>query len=197
MRLPFNLFSFMEVYLIRHTPVANGKDICYGQSNIPLAETFLHDTAHLKNQLPLEFDAVYCSPLLRCQKLAKALGYENIQLENALLEMNFGQWENKKWNEINQDDLNNWMADFINIKTPNGENLLELFERVKLFMENLRQQKHEKTLIISHAGVIRCIWAYLLEIPLQNIFKIPVDYGQVMIFNIEENNQLDSIRRIA
>ena len=63
------------------------------------------------------------------------------------------------------------MADFVNVKTPNGENLLELAERVKLFLDELRNQQHNKVLLITHSGVIRCIWSYLLEIPLQNIFK--------------------------
>jgi len=183
----------MEVYVIRHTPVAIGKDICYGQSNIPLADTFLQDIKHFKNELPNDFDAVYCSPLNRCKNLAEALELENIFYENALMEMNFGDWENKKWNDINQDELNSWMKDFINVKTPNGENLLELFDRVKTFIDYLRTKKHKKVLIITHAGVIRCLWAYLLNISLQNIFKIPVGYNEIFIFNLTSNSITDSI----
>jgi len=122
----------MDVYVIRHTPVAIGKDTCYGQSNVPLADTFLIDVEQFKNQLPTDFDTIYCSSLQRCKDLAVALELNNIKFDNALMEMNFGDWENKKWNDINQDDLNNWMTDFVNVKTPNGENLLELFDRVTI-----------------------------------------------------------------
>ena len=166
----------MEIYVIRHTPVATGKDTCYGQSNVPLSDTFIQDALQYKNRLPTDFDAIYCSPLLRCKDLAAALHFENIIFENALMEMNFGDWENKKWNDIDQSDLNNWMTDFVNVKTPNGENLTELFERVKSFVDNLRQVPFKKVLLITHAGVIRCLWTYLLEIPLQNIFKVPVEH---------------------
>jgi alpha-ribazole phosphatase len=187
----------MEVYIIRHTPVAIGKDTCYGQSNVPLADTFLQDAEKLKNQLPNDFDAIYCSPLERCKDLATALEYTNIHIDNALLEMNFGDWENKKWNDLNQEDLNNWMTDFVKVKTPNGENLIELFDRVKQFLDNLRKQQHKKVLLITHAGVIRCVWTYLLQIPLTNIFKIPVDYGQKLIINLSTEHNLDSIKKIG
>jgi alpha-ribazole phosphatase len=186
----------MEVYIIRHSPVSIDKDTCYGQSNVPLADTFPQDTEQFKKQLPKDFDATYCSPLQRCKDLAKALELSNTQFDNALMEMNFGDWENKKWNDLNQDDLNNWMTDFVKVKTPNGENLVELFERVKLFIDNLRQQQHKKVLLITHAGVIRCLCAYILEMPLTNIFKIPVDYGQLLIINLSTEHKFDSIKKM-
>jgi alpha-ribazole phosphatase len=186
----------MEVYVIRHTPVAVGKDICYGQSNVPLADTFLQDSEYFIKNLPPNFDRVYCSPLERCKKLATILRYENVIYEKALLEMNFGDWENKKWNDLNQDELNSWMADFVNIKAPNGENLIQLFDRVKVFTESLRTQEHNKVLLITHAGVIRCLWAYLLAIPLQNIFKIPIAHSEIFIFNLTQNQNTDSIKRL-
>lgn len=187
----------MEVYIIRHTPVAVGKDTCYGQSNVTLADTFLQDVTQFKDQLPKDFDVVFCSPLDRCKALTLQLEFENIQYCDALMEMNFGDWENKNWNDINQDELNNWMSDFVNIKIPNGENLIELFERVKQFLDNLRLQNHKKVLLVTHAGVIRCIWAYLLEIPLQNIFKIPCDHGQIITVNLATDNKYDSIKKLT
>ena len=186
----------MEVYIIRHTPVALGKDTCYGQSDVSLSETFIQDLAYYKKQLPTDFDVVYCSPLKRCKELAAALECKNIQFENLLMEMNFGDWENQKWNDINQKDLNFWMADFVNVKTPNGENLNELFNRVNLFIDKLKNKEYNKVLIISHAGVIRCIWSYILEIPLENIFKIPVGHNEIFVCKFSQNSMMDSIIRI-
>ena len=120
MCLPFNFFSNMEVYIIRHTPVAVGKDTCYGQSDVSLSETFIQDLAYYKKELPTDFDIVYCSPLKRCKELAAGLECNNVEFENLLMEMNFGDWENQKWNDINQKELNSWMLDFVNVKTPNG-----------------------------------------------------------------------------
>ncbi len=194
MRLPFNFCGFMEIFVIRHTQVAV-KNTCYGQSNVSLADTFTAEVAQYKNDLPDGFDAVFCSPLERCRDLSNALNFDNIIFENTLMEMNFGDWEGKKWNDIEQAKLDVWMNDFVSEKTPNGENLLELFERVKLFLDNLRQQKFDKVLLITHAGVIRCLWAYLLEIPLQNIFKLPVGHNEIFICNLMTDKSFDSITR--
>jgi alpha-ribazole phosphatase len=184
----------MEVYVIRHTQVAVGKDICYGQSDVPLANTFLQDAEYFRNNLPSNFDRVYCSPLQRCKELASILKYDHVVYENALMEMNFGDWENQKWDEIHPDELNHWMADFVNVKTPNGENLRELFQRVQSFFNHLRKEEYKKVLIVTHAGVIRCLWAYLLDIPLQNIFKIVVGYKEIFSCKLGNDTMYDSIR---
>lgn len=184
----------MEIFVIRHTQVAV-RDTCYGQSNVPLADTFLQEAAKYKNNLPEDFDAVFCSPLERCKDLANALNLQNIIFETALMEMNFGDWENQKWNDIEQAKLDIWMNDFTNEKPPNGENLLEVFDRVKVFSDSLRQQNFNKVLLITHAGIIRCFWAYLLEIPLQNIFKIPVGHNEILKFDLTNDAITDCIRR--
>jgi len=186
----------MEIHVIRHTAVATGHDICYGQSHVPLADTFDQDVESIEKKISGQFDAVYCSPSQRCTELANALRLEGIILENALMELNFGDWEQKKWNDINQEQLNIWMADFVRVYPPNGENLLELFERVQGFTDRLRLLKHKKILLITHAGVIRCLWAYILEIPVQNIFKIPVGYHEVFVCNLTNNRLTDSIIKL-
>lgn len=183
----------MEIYLIRHTEVKGSKTICYGQSNPPLADTFLEEAAAIKAKLPSDFDAIYLSPLLRCKLLAEELDYQNIKLEEALMEVNFGTWEGKLWDEIPQAELDSWMADFVNIAPPQGESLANMHIRINDFMENLRTQPHKKVLIITHAGVIRNIFSYILNIPLVNIFKLSVAYGEVFRIKLAKQAAVDKV----
>jgi len=185
----------MEVYVIRHTPVTI-ENTCYGQSDVPLAASHLQDAEEIAQKLPDDFDAIYCSPSQRCKDLAEILKLKDVICENDLMEMNFGDWEGKLWDNINTEELNKWMVDFVNIRTPNGENLQDLYQRVQSFLDKLRQKSPNKVLLITHAGVIRCIWAYLLEIPLQNIFKIRVGYKEVFIFKLSENKERDYIKQV-
>ena len=188
----------MIIYVVRHTQVAVGKDTCYGQSNPPLADTFAAEAAHLYATLPNNFEIVFSSPLLRCVALAEALVQSNntahrlslsdIHVKSELMEMDFGDWEGQKWNDLNQEDLNAWMQDFVYMQVPNGENLVAVAERVNRFLDDLRQAQHQKVLIVTHAGVIRCISAYFLQIPLQDIFKTSVQYGDVFIFDTRLNS---------
>lgn len=185
----------MEIYVIRHTRVSIENGTCYGQFDVPLEATFLQDIADIKNKLPDDFDIIFSSPLKRCSLLAEHISSEKLVYNQSLMEMNFGTWENKTWDSIDQKLLNEWMDNFVSVKTPGGESLELLYERVIIFFEWLRTQKHKKVALITHAGVIRCIWAYLLDIPLENIFKIPIDYGKGMIFNLGEEKKLDHIKK--
>jgi alpha-ribazole phosphatase len=175
----------MEVYLIRHTTPEIGKGICYGQADIPLAASFQSEANQLIQCLPKVVDVVYSSPSGRCTKLAELIK-SNLPVitDKRLLEINFGDWEMKAWNEIDQLMLNSWMKDFVNVLPPSGENLLDLSKRVHGFIADLVQTDDQVVVIIGHAGIIRCIIAYILEIPLKNIFKIPVNYASITKLNL-------------
>lgn len=185
----------MEVYIIRHTKVVLGREYCYGQTDVGLADTFLEEAIIYKNELPSTFDAVFCSPLSRCKKLGEALQYPQIQYEDLLKEMNFGDWDGKRWSEIDPQELSAWLGDFVNQATPNGENFGMLAQRVKQFLDQLRTEKYERVLLITHAGVIRCIWSLILEIPLKNIFRFPIDFHETMVVKLNQNPLFDGIKR--
>ncbi|MNK36165.1 putative phosphoserine phosphatase 2 [compost metagenome] len=183
----------MEIYVIRHTRVSIEKGTCYGQFDVPLNSNFLQDIATLKYKLPNDFDKIFSSPLKRCSLLAEHISLEGIEYHDSLKEMSFGSWENKTWDSIDSELLNEWMDNFVFTKTPEGESLYLLYERVSLFIDQLRSQKYGKIALVTHAGVIRCLWAYVLNIPLESIFKIPIDYGEGMIFKLGDNKSMDQI----
>lgn len=174
----------MEVYLVRHTETVCENGICYGQSNVGIREPYYAIFESILNQLPQ--DAVlYSSPLQRCVTLAKHI-QKNTQIksiieDSRLMEMNFGDWELKSWDDIPQEVLNPWMADFVNVRVPNGESFVDLNERVLDFLENEVSNNKEKPLIIvAHAGVIRSILCKINTIPLQDAFKTKLDFGAVV-----------------
>lgn len=182
----------MELYIIRHTPVNLEKGICYGQSDVGLNKADLEKYLSIyKEELAVDFDAVISSPLKRCTQLAEVLGFDDYQMDHRLMEMNFGDWELKKWNEIPLEESENWMNNFDSVSTPNGESMLQLFNRVNSFYQELKLYNHQKVLIVAHAGVIRCFWKIILEISLKNTMKIPVDYGEIFIID----STFDMIKR--
>ncbi|MCS6819093.1 MAG: alpha-ribazole phosphatase family protein [Chitinophagales bacterium] len=184
----------MEIHVLRHTRIA-AEGICYGQLDLPPAASFAEEALALASQLDNDYSVVYSSPLTRCMMLAHQLGYENVQTDKRLLELNFGEWEGKPWTEINQYELQRWMNDYVQIEPKGGENLNEMYSRVKSFLDELSVQDKGKALVITHAGVIRCCWAYLLHVPLQHIFKIPVGYNEVFAFRLQSDSCWNSILR--
>ena len=56
----------MRLVFIRHTSVAVERGVCYGQSDVPVAETFETEAEAVKMRLDAyRFDRVYSSPLSR------------------------------------------------------------------------------------------------------------------------------------
>ena len=186
----------MEIYILRHTRVAVKDGTCYGQSDVPLANTFEDEAENLKKKLHTNFDAIYSSPSQRCTKLAAIFADAGYITDRRLMEMDFGDWENKRWEDLSGNFFDIWMKDFVNIKAENGESLAELYERVISFLDELLRSSYEKVLIISHSGVIRCIGAYILEIPLKNIFKFPVEFGNVYRIQISQNKDFNMIKGV-
>lgn len=173
----------MEIYLVRHTETICEKGICYGQSDVGIAEPFNAIFDEIITQLPSEA-VIFSSPLKRCVILAKHI-QENIktisyQEDERLKEMNFGDWELKNWDEIPPEELNPWMEDFVNIKATNGESFTELHERVGNFLSNEISNLKHPIIIVAHAGIIRSILCHNTSLPLKNAFENKVNFGQII-----------------
>lgn len=171
----------MEVYLIRHTQVNIEPGICYGQTDVPLADSFPRECERMQGKLPPITDwRVYSSPLHRCHTLAQHLNCGSVNSDHRLMELHFGAWELKRWNEIEAGQAARiWFSDFVNQRCPLGESFQELFERSVAFWEELCHQAHPYVLVITHGGVIRALLSYFLKFPLANAMRITIDYGSV------------------
>jgi alpha-ribazole phosphatase len=172
----------MEVYLVRHTKPnqAFSEGICYGQSCIPLASSFKKEASVLLQELTVPIDMVYSSPLNRCLMLAELIKTSSpVIIDKRLLEMNFGAWEMKNWDDIDHGELNNWMNDFVHVNPPGGENMLALNRRVNDFVNELIDKNYKSVVIVTHAGVIRCFICEIKGIPLEDAFKVSVEYGSL------------------
>ena len=187
----------MELYFIRHTKVKIKNDVCYGQSDVDITDITEYDISKLKKKIPLLSQMVfYTSPSKRCLFLTKKLAIINPIIDERLLELDFGDWELKKWDSINKSELQEWIKNFIHKPCPHGESYLDLYTRTSEFFEDLIKKNHEKVVIITHLGVIRSILSYILKIPLKNSFKSQLDYGNISKINVNHSKECSPIINI-
>ncbi len=189
-----------DIYLIRHTTPAVAKGICYGQTDLDVTESFLEEAQLIKKVLPAHIAAVYSSPLQRCARLAEHLfPGQTVQLRPDLMELHCGSWEMQPWDELPKEEIDPWMADFVNIAVPGGESYLDLHGRVTSCFTAIAHgpdatgtttstttadqtpPAHGPTAIVAHGGVLRSILAGITGTPLIDSFKtFSLNYGCVV-----------------
>lgn len=168
--------------LIRHTQPEIAQGICYGQTDIDVAVTFATEAATVSGWLTAP-DLIITSPLLRTNRLAEYLAtYHGCELRSHsdLMEMNFGDWEGRAWNDIARAEIDAWSADILHYTPPNGESAQQMMKRVNAMMQDLTQLPQQHIALIAHGGSIRAVLAQLARIPLSRTLSWQIDYGAII-----------------
>jgi alpha-ribazole phosphatase len=188
----------MEIYLVRHTKVAVGTTICYGQTDVHPADTFDQEAASLQRRLAgIDWEVIYTSPLSRCARLVPFFSAAGIITDPRLMEFNFGEWELQPWKEIDPVQLKQWSSDFVNQAAPAGETYGQLYERViQSWNEILERDYQGNVIVLTHGGVIRAILAHLLSIPLQKSFHLDISYGSVSCVHVNTSREHGRLSKV-
>lgn len=173
----------MDIVFVRHGRTELNELGCFiGNIDCHISEEGLRQAEKLKDFLgEFAFDGVYVSPLKRAIQTADILSKEYI-LDGRLREMNFGVFEGLKYEEIEQkypQYLRLWNADYENYRIPEGESLQDLFDRVEDFINDVKG-KHERVLVVTHGGVIRCALSLIFS-SREFFYKFKIDPGSVSI----------------
>lgn len=151
-----------RISVIRHgLTEANEKGIYIGKTDLPLSDK---GAAELAAKMD-EFDypavhKVYSSPLRRCTETAEILfPYTDICVVDDLRELDLGIFENKKVDELlENDDYKAWLRGGKDTRPPQGESLEEMTARTyKALHEIITDMMYEGNThcaLITHGGVI-------------------------------------------
>jgi alpha-ribazole phosphatase len=176
----------MKITLIRHTSLQITPGICYGQSDIDVAASFMQEANVLRQKLHgITFHAIYTSPLQRCIKLAHALDLGEPTHDAHLKELHFGDWEMQAWEDIPRDIFDEWAHNYAELAPPNGETFQALQTRGIAFLDSLlngfEMPKNDSAhiAIVTHGGMIRALIAHVLGMPLKGLFRFNIDYASV------------------
>lgn len=161
----------MGVIVVRHPPTADPRIIA-GQRDVPLSFRALDQIEDIVAQLP-PARRIVSSDLSRCRMLAEAVAVRrNLQctVDRRWREQSFGAWEGKRWDEVDgRDYLEHWTT----ATPPGGESITEVRARVAAALAAL----DDETLVVSHAGPIRCAVSIVDDLPIDAAFAIDVPFG--------------------
>lgn len=170
------------LYLIRHTTPCIAAGICYGQMDMEAANSFAAEAARVNSWLP-PVELIITSPLRRAHRLATHLTQAQncgLRSDSRLMEMHFGDWEGRAWNDIARSEIDAWSTDTLHYTPPNGESAHHMMLRVQGMLQELAQLPQQHIALIAHAGSIRAALAQLGGIPLTQTLNWQIDYGAVI-----------------
>ena len=188
----------MKLTLVRHTSLQIPVGVCYGQTDVDVAVSFMQEATATKGKIQhLAVDAVFTSPLQRCVKLGHALGFNEITHDDRLKELHFGDWEMQAWDDIPRDYFDEWAQNYAHMAPPSGETFGELQARGIDFIDDLlHQYRNQHVLVVTHGGMIHALVAHVLSMKLKGLFRINIDYGSLTQLEFgEEVSKINFLNR--
>lgn len=169
----------MGLILVRHTRPDVVPGLCYGQTDLDVADTFAEEAAAILASLP-EARRVVSSPLRRCRVLAQRIADVAdlpLDIDERLREIDFGAWEGRPWAEVPKQEIDAWAQDFLDARPHGGESVAMLRNRVGAALAEWAA-RNEPIVIVTHAGVIRA--ARLEGRDPAEGFEDPIDFGGIV-----------------
>lgn len=169
----------MKVYLVRHTSVDVAPGTCYGQTDVPLRASFQEEAEACKKALQdtgMRFSRIYTSPLSRCTRLAAYCGFPEAERDERLKEMNMGEWEMQRFDEITDPRIQEWYDDYLRVRTTGGESFMDVLARVSDFFDHL-DRTSGPALVFAHGGVLVAAQVYADKVKLEDAMKALPPYG--------------------
>lgn len=189
----------MKIYLTRHGETQwNAEGRMQGWLNSNLTEKGIANALKLGEHLKhINFDYICCSPLGRAKETASyVIGNKTTQIvyNEAFKEMNFGKWEGMMQVDIksqySEQQHNFWNAPHL-FEAIDGESYELFIDRIRKGFEALiLDNKSENILLVTHAAVIKAIFAIIEKRSLEEFWAPPFTYDTCLSILEVENNQV-------
>ena len=148
----------MKLWLVRHAQPLIAPGLCYGATDVLADEAATLQSAQTLAGLLPQGLSMATSPLQRCERLAHVLQGLRPDLtcktDARLVEMDFGCWEQQRWDAIPQADYDRWTLDFGQHRFGGRESVADVMRRVGAVWDE-SQRLGQNAVWITHAGVIR------------------------------------------
>ena len=182
----------MNIYFVRHGQTEeNVKSTYFGALECDLNNVGIEQAKSCGDLLRnIKFSRVYISERNRTLQTAKIIAsHEEFIKDSRINERDFGSFEGKSYEEINAlypEEVEKWNENWKEFSPPKGESFVKFYERVKAFMEHLKELHEENVLVVTHGGVIRAAYCYILDENLDFYWRFASKNGDISIIKCEE-----------
>lgn len=178
--------------LLRHGSCDGPSDIFRGRTDTPLSDKGLIQMHNAIDGIDGKWQRIVTSPLQRCYKFAELLANTweiPLQIEDELQEVDFGDWEGRRLEDIWNKDPSIAKAFYSDPESVvhKGESMIQFRDRVlECWSRLLEQHEGERILMVLHGGSLRVLLTAVMNTPIESIASINVPYAclsRVKIFH--------------
>ncbi|KEJ01956.1 alpha-ribazole phosphatase [Clostridium botulinum] len=192
----------MNVYLVRHGETDHNKrKNFYGKLDVGLNEKGEKQSYKVGELLKdVKFNKIYISDRKRTRETAERILEKNkfydkekniIYKDERINEIDFGIFEGKSYEEIGSlypKEQEKWEKDWKNFAPPKGESAVVFYNRVENFMKHIQKEEDGNYLIVTHGGVIRMIYSYILQNNMDFYWNFASRNGDITLIKYEYGN---------
>lgn len=172
-----------QIWLIRHGETAWSRTGQHtGRTDIPLLPESEAPLKALTPHLKHPFALVLSSPLQRAKQTATLVGFDSFELEDNLMEWNYGDYDGKTKEDIHK-LVPGWSIWANGV--PHGETLEQVAERARSVIARAKAVTGDVALI-AHGHILRILAACWLEIPPTNAEHLALSTGSVSVLAYED-----------
>lgn len=177
----------MKLYLVRHGESTGNLNRTFcGHTDVELTPNGVIQAQNMAKLFEnIDVEKIYSSPLKRAYNTANEISkIKNMEIEvnDLLIERNFGDFEGLKWDEIEiryPDDAKKSIDQRMWFEYKNGETFDDVIIRVAKFFENYV----DNSVVVAHGALIRIILYYLKFIGGDNMFEYPINNCDVLFID--------------
>ncbi|TNF87912.1 MAG: histidine phosphatase family protein [Gammaproteobacteria bacterium] len=152
----------MKLVLLRHAMTDwNLEKRIQGRIDQPLGASGREQLARLELPPALRACRWYCSPLLRARQTAEVLGLTDFEIEPALIEMSWGEWEGEILKPLRRKLGETMRANEsrgLDFCPPGGESPAQVQARLQPWLQCIATTAVDSA-AVTHKGIIRCIYS--------------------------------------
>ena len=153
----------MRLYVIRHgQTIVNVKELVNAWNQIGLNKVGRKEAYIASKEIKnLDIDLIFCSPLRRARQTCKIINKNGIKVifDNRIIERNSRSMQFKKITKVDREE---WYDTNKVTVYKNSEGFKSILERVGKFINHIKENYSDKTiLIVTHGDVCKAIYSYL------------------------------------